>query len=159
MPSTTILHQSFFPPLKSPWVQLLWWTAGSFANVLLTMVTYRLIRDEGTDVLAGGLSSWKWLHIICAVITFAVFAPLVIWLPNSPVDAKWLSTEEKVHSIDIVRRTRAGILNSDFKLSQVRQCFTDPKSWLFMYESPLFFTAVIKAKLTIHTPKLPYVLQ
>lgn len=25
VPSTTVLHQAFFPPKKSPWVQLLWW--------------------------------------------------------------------------------------------------------------------------------------
>ena len=42
VPSTTVLHQAFFPPKKSPWVQLLWWASGSFANVMLTMVAVRL---------------------------------------------------------------------------------------------------------------------
>ncbi|KAG4221966.1 hypothetical protein PC116_g29558, partial [Phytophthora cactorum] len=76
VPSTTVIHQAFFPPKKSPWVQLLWWASGSFANVLLTMVAYKLILDDGH--LIGGISSWKWLHIICVVLTFVVFVPLVI---------------------------------------------------------------------------------
>lgn len=137
VPSTTVVHQAFFPPRKSPWVQLLWWASGSFANVLLTMVAYKLIKDDNVGVLVGGISSWKWLHIICVVITLAVFVPLVLFLPNSPVDAKWLSTEEKVHTIAMIRRERAGISNSTFKWSQVRECFTDLKSWLFIFH--MFF--------------------
>ena len=96
------------------------------------MVAYKLIRDEDSGQLAGSIASWKWLHIICTIITFVVFVPLVFFLPNSPADAKWLSTEEKVHTIQMIRRTRAGISNSSFKWTQVRECFTDVKSWLFM---------------------------
>ena len=96
------------------------------------MVAYKLIISDSTGVLVGGISSWKWLHIICVLITFAVFVPLVIYLPNSPVDAKWLTTEEKVHTIAMIRRERAGIANSAFKWDQVREAFTDVKSWLFM---------------------------
>lgn len=132
VPSTTVVHQAFFPPRKSPWVQLLWWASGSFANVLLTMVAYKLIVSDSTGTLLGGISSWKWLHIICVLITFAIFVPLFIFLPNSPVDAKWLTVEEKVHTIEMIRRERAGISNSTFKWAQVRESFTDVKSWLFM---------------------------
>ncbi|OJJ08747.1 hypothetical protein ASPVEDRAFT_47920 [Aspergillus versicolor CBS 583.65] len=137
VPSTAILHQAFFPPKKSPWVQLLWWTAGSLANVLLTMVAYKLLKNESAGGLAGGISSWKWLHIMCAIITFTIFVPLVLFLPNSPVEAKWLSTEQKVHTIEIIRKTRAGITNSTVKWSQVHECFTDVKTWLFIFH--MFF--------------------
>lgn len=132
VPSTTVLHQSFFPPQKSSWVQLLWWASGSFANVLLTMVAYKLINDDNAGVLVGGLSSWKWLHIICVVLTVAVCLMLVLFLPNTPVDAKWLSTEDKIHTITMIRETHAGITNSTFKWAQVRECFMDVKSWLFI---------------------------
>ncbi|KAI8310913.1 putative transporter [Colletotrichum sp. SAR11_59] len=96
VPSTTILHQAFFSPKKSPWVQLLWWASGSFANVLLTMVAYKLILLDDAHTLIGGLSSWKWLHIICVILTFIMAVPLAFFLPNSPVEAKWLSTAEKL---------------------------------------------------------------
>ncbi|KAL4915240.1 major facilitator superfamily domain-containing protein [Aspergillus aurantiobrunneus] len=137
VPSTAVLHQAFFPPKQSPWVQLLWWAFGSMANVMLTMVAYKLIRDDNAGVLAGGINSWKWLHIICALLTFTIFVPLLIFLPNSPVDAKWLSREEKVHTIEIIRETHAGITNSTFKWSQVCESFTDYKSWLFIFH--MFF--------------------
>lgn len=96
------------------------------------MVAYKLIKDDNAGTLVGGLSSWKWLHIICVILTFLVCSVLVIFLPNSPVDAKWLSIQEKVHTINLIRETHAGISNSTFKWRQVRECFTDPKSWLFM---------------------------
>ncbi|KAK2595480.1 hypothetical protein QQS21_006820 [Conoideocrella luteorostrata] len=132
VPSTTVLHQAFFPPKKSPWVQLIWWGSGSFANVLLTMVAYKLIVDDKVGGLAGGISSWKWLHIICVILTFIVTVPLIFFLPNNPSEAKWLNTKEKVQTIRIIRDTHAGISNKTFKWSQVRECFTDVKSWLFI---------------------------
>ncbi|WWC88910.1 uncharacterized protein L201_003825 [Kwoniella dendrophila CBS 6074] len=118
VPSTAVLHQAFFDYKRSPWIQMLWWASGSFANVLLTMIAYKLILDDKAGSLPGGLASWKWLHLIC--------------LPNSPIDAKWLSTEEKVHTITMIRRTHAGVRNSTFRWDQVRECFTDIKTWLFI---------------------------
>ncbi|KAI8718234.1 hypothetical protein NCS52_00601600 [Fusarium sp. LHS14.1] len=132
VPSTTVLHQAFFPPKKSPWVQLLWWASGSFANVLLTMVAYKLILEHNAHPLVGGISSWKWLHIICVILTFIVCLPLAFFLPNSPIEAKWLSTEEKIHTITAIRESQSGIRNSTWKWSQVREAFTDFKSWLFI---------------------------
>lgn len=137
VPSTTVLHQAFFPPKRSPWIQLLWWASGSLANVLLTMVAYKLILEEGNSVLVGGLSSWKWLHIICVILTFVVCVPLYFFLPNSPVDAKWLSAEEKIMTISSIRESQSGIKNSSWKWPQVREAFTDLKSWFFMYAPSL----------------------
>jgi hypothetical protein len=138
-----MLHQAFFPPRKSPWVQLLWWAFGSVANVLLTMISYQLIQDDNHGTLAGSLASWKWLHIVCCILTFCVCVPLMIFLPNTPFDAKWLSTEEKVHTIEIIRNTHAGVKNSTFKWAQVREMVTDPKSWLFMYVVSLLRTRCV----------------
>lgn len=96
------------------------------------MISYKLILNDNDGTLAGSISSWKWLHIVCCLVTFAIFVPLLIFLPNSPLDAKWLSTEEKVHTIEIIRNTHAGVSNSTFKWPQFRESFADPKSWLFM---------------------------
>lgn len=138
----------------------MWWASGALANVFLTMVSYKLIRLDDSGVIAAGLASWKWLHIICAILTFVVFVPLVIFLPNSPVDAKWLSVEEKIHTIELIRRTRAGISNSTFKWSQVRECFTDIKSWLFMCVSPIPVVFLVTSYLTpSFRPQIPHVLQ
>ncbi|OCF39485.1 hypothetical protein I317_06703 [Kwoniella heveanensis CBS 569] len=132
VPSTAVLHQAFFDYKRSPWIQMLWWASGSFANVLLTMIAYKLILDDKAGGLPGGLSSWKWLHFVCVILTFIVFVPLLIWLPNSPVDARWLTTEEKVHTITMIRRTHSGVKNSTFRWDQARECFTDLKTWLFI---------------------------
>ncbi|KAL4905613.1 major facilitator superfamily domain-containing protein [Aspergillus multicolor] len=133
VPSTAVIHQAFFSPKQSPWVQLVWWAFGSMANVLFTMVACKLILDDHSGALAGNISSWKWLHIMCAARSLAVFVPLCIFLPNTPLDSKWLSVGEKVHTIEIIRETHADIANSTFKWSQVREMITDLKSWLFIF--------------------------
>ncbi|KAL4878771.1 major facilitator superfamily domain-containing protein [Aspergillus karnatakaensis] len=112
VPSTAMLHQAFFPLRKSPWVQLLWWASGSLANVLLTMVSYQLIQNSNHGMLAGSIASWKWLHVVCCILTFCVCVPLFIFLPNTPLDAKWLFPEEKIHTIEIIRNTYSRVRNS-----------------------------------------------
>lgn len=62
---------------------MLWWASGSFANVLLTMIAYKLILDDEAGVLPGGLSSWKWLHFVCVILTFIVFVPLLRYVSRS----------------------------------------------------------------------------
>lgn len=118
------------------------------------MVAYKLILLDDAHTLIGGLSSWKWLHIICVILTFIMAVPLAFFLPNSPVEAKWLSTAEKVHTIKAIRDTQSGIKNSTWKWSQVREAFTDPKSWLFMWviTSLLSFNSLMAMQ-------IPYVLQ
>jgi hypothetical protein len=96
------------------------------------MLAYRLIIDDKVGGLAGGISSWKWLHITCVILTFVVAVPLIFFLPNNPSEARWLTTKEKVQTIQIIRDTHAGISNKSFKWAQVGQCFSDVKSWLFM---------------------------
>lgn len=44
------------------------------------MVAYKLIIDEGSGVLVAGIASWKWMNIMCAIITLVIFAPLVIFV-------------------------------------------------------------------------------
>ncbi|KAL4787737.1 hypothetical protein BJX76DRAFT_353997 [Aspergillus varians] len=94
--------------------------------------------DDGCAVSVGHVGSARWrdqlvemASIICAVLTFLIFVQLLIFLPTSPLDAKRLSVD-KVHTIEITRETHVGITNSIFKWSQVRESFTDFKSWLFM---------------------------
>ncbi|GJC80852.1 thiamine pathway transporter THI73 [Colletotrichum liriopes] len=112
------------------------------------MVAYKLILLDNSHALIGGLSSWKWLHIICVILTFIVCVPLMFLLPNSPVEAKWLSTEEKIHTITAIRESHSGIKNSSWKWPQLPLIivgfgFTAAESALFNIAKPLIGSFLI----------------
>lgn len=80
------------------------------------------------------------------------------------MDAKWLTIEEKVHTIGMIRETHAGVANRHFKWHHLRELYADVKSWLFMFVAA-FPAPVSSAKATIDefcppcSQQLPHVLQ
>lgn len=60
-----------------------------------------------------------------------VYAVVVgIFLPDNPVNAKFVSERQKAIAIDRVRGDQTGIENKTFKKSQMIEAFMDPKTWL-----------------------------
>ena len=54
-----------------------------------------------------------------------------IFLPDSPVTAKGLNHHEKRIAVERLRDNQTGIENKHLKWYQVRETFTDPKTYLF----------------------------
>jgi hypothetical protein len=59
-------------------------------------------------------------------------------LPDSPMQARFLSETEKIAAIEHVRVNATGIENKTFKMYQVKELlFKDPQTW------PLFFVTLL----------------
>lgn len=72
---------------------------------------------------------------------------LLIFLPNSPAQARWLTTEERIHAVDRIRANQTGMKDNHFKWAHVWEAVTDLKVWLlviafFTLNIPNAFTAV-----------------
>lgn len=46
---------------------------------------------------------------------------MLIWLPDSPVHARFLTKEERIAALERVRDDQGGTVNKQFKKEQVRQ--------------------------------------
>jgi len=58
------------------------------------------------------------------------------FLPDTPMDARWATHEEKVQFVERVRSNNQGSREKHFNKNQAIEAFTDPFTWL------LFFLAV-----------------
>lgn len=56
---------------------------------------------------------------------------MIIFLPDSPVTAKGLTEREKRIAVERLRDNQTGIENKHLKWYQVREAFTDYKTYLF----------------------------
>jgi hypothetical protein len=53
-----------------------------------------------------------------------------LFLPDNPVQAKFITERQKAISIDRVRSDQTGIQTKAFKKEQMIETFLDPKTWL-----------------------------
>ncbi|KAH8812533.1 major facilitator superfamily domain-containing protein [Xylogone sp. PMI_703] len=79
------------------------------------------------------LAIWQYLYLIIGSITFAWSILVFIWLPATPMEAFFLTKEEKYHMIRRVADNKTGIENKVWKWYQFREALIDPKTWLLFF--------------------------
>ncbi|KAF2789375.1 MFS general substrate transporter [Melanomma pulvis-pyrius CBS 109.77] len=79
------------------------------------------------------LAIWQYLFLIVGSVTFT-WSLFVLWyMPATPMDAKFLTEEEKYHMIRRVAENKTGISNKEWKWYQVKEAFIDPKTWIIFF--------------------------
>ncbi|USW56706.1 Putative major facilitator superfamily, MFS transporter superfamily [Septoria linicola] len=89
--------------------------------------------DNSSPITSGLLSfsPWKWFFLITGILTVLFGTAVGLWLPNSPLDAHFLSLEEKAQAVLRIKQNHSGIEQKRFKRSQFIGAVKDPKTWLF----------------------------
>ncbi|KII87568.1 hypothetical protein PLICRDRAFT_162273 [Plicaturopsis crispa FD-325 SS-3] len=77
------------------------------------------------------LHQWQWLMIITCLMTFFVFLLFVVYFPDNPTTAWFLTTEEKIKVVQRVQANQNGIETKKWKKRQFFEALTDIKTWLF----------------------------
>lgn len=55
---------------------------------------------------------------------------MLLRLPDSPTNAKFLTEEERAIAIERMRANQTGYKNTEIDCSQILEAFTDPKTWI-----------------------------
>jgi ACS family allantoate permease-like MFS transporter len=76
------------------------------------------------------VAQWQLVFLICGGFTIVWSIVIYLWLPDSPLNAKFLNEREKGIATERLRTNRTGIKSTQFKWSQAREAFTDPQVWL-----------------------------
>lgn len=79
---------------------------------------------------SNAFTSWQILFLVVGLITVCFGIIVVFFLPDSPMRCKFLSREEKLWTIERLRKNQTGIENKTVKFNQIIECFTDPQTWL-----------------------------
>ena len=75
---------------------------------------------------------YKILVIVLGALAVAVGIAVLVWMPDSPVHAKFLTEEEKIAAIERVRDDQGGTENKKLKRAQVIEALTDVRTWLIV---------------------------
>lgn len=119
----------------------------SFSRRPLTLDFFRVFQCNGLATIIIGfiafgvahigsdskLAPWQWLIVVNSILTFGSFLLFLLWFPDNPTTAKFLTEEEKVRCVKRVQENRNGIETKRWKKSQMMEALTDPKTYLFAF--------------------------
>ncbi|KAL9119074.1 MAG: hypothetical protein Q9187_004371 [Circinaria calcarea] len=80
------------------------------------------------DAIAG----WRVMFIVLGLVTVIIGLGTALYLPDTPMKAKFLSEKEKVTLLQHVSINQTGIENRRFQWSQVWEAFRDIQIWLLV---------------------------
>lgn len=80
--------------------------------------------------ITTGLERWQYVFLIFGAISIAWAILFLIFMPDLPSTARFLTEEEKVVAVERVAINRQGVKNKSFKKYQVWQFIKDPKTWI-----------------------------
>ncbi|EED19824.1 putative allantoate permease of the major facilitator superfamily [Talaromyces stipitatus ATCC 10500] len=129
VPAMEITLGMFFPPEEQSALQPLFWISCMGANIPTGFIAYGLLYSKSS------ILPWKFLMIITG--SLSLFLSIFCWFfyPDNPVQAKFLSRAEKLHTIKRVHdATKGSIEQKQFKRYQAIETIRDPVSWLFLLQ-------------------------
>jgi hypothetical protein len=84
------------------------------------------------STFGDAIPTWKYIYLLVGSLTFVWSCFMFYFLPDSPINAKWLTPSEKVYMVKRMAANRTGVSSNEFKWDQVREAFMDPRTYLVM---------------------------
>ncbi|KAJ6599140.1 MFS general substrate transporter [Mycena vulgaris] len=78
------------------------------------------------------LAPYKIIYILLGGLAIVVGIAVLIWLPDSPVHAKFLTREERIAVLERVRDDQGGTENKHLKKDQMLEALFDVRTWLIV---------------------------
>ncbi|KAJ6515971.1 MFS general substrate transporter [Mycena sanguinolenta] len=78
------------------------------------------------------LPPYKILYLVLGAIAIVIGVCVLLWLPDSPVHARFLTPEERIAALERVRDDQGGTENHKIKKDQIFEAFKDVRTWLIV---------------------------
>lgn len=92
-------------------------------------------------VTGASIAGWRIMFLSLGCFTVALGICAFLFLPDTPMDAKWLSNTEKIALLKHVSVNQTGIANRKFRIAEIYEALVDPQIWL-LFLTTLMVSAV-----------------
>jgi MFS family permease len=104
-----------------------WYCGLGVGQIFGGIVSYGFQKVRNQD-----LAGWRIMFIFMGILTILIGAATFFLIPDTPMQAKWLSDEEKTSLLHHVSDNQTGVANSHFKLSHLGELLMDVQIWLMI---------------------------
>ncbi len=81
-------------------------------------------------VTGASLAGWRIMFITLGIVTVLVGFGILIFIPDTPMKAGWMSDAEKVALLKHVSVNQTGITDKKFRPKQILEALSDPQIYL-----------------------------
>ncbi|KAK2868105.1 hypothetical protein FQN49_003154 [Arthroderma sp. PD_2] len=124
VPGISLLIAGFYKKREQPPRNAIVFSA--FSSVINGFLSYTVGRIPSS----APLKLWQYLFLIVGSVSMAWSIFAFIFLPDSPMDARFLTDEEKYHAVKRLAENKTGIVNKSWKWNQAIEAIIDPKTWI-----------------------------
>ncbi|CAN9327025.1 unnamed protein product [Alternaria alternata] len=103
-----------------------WYAMLGIVNILGSLLSYGL-----GHIKSDLLHSYQIIFLFCGLLTVIVSVFVWFFMPDSPVEAKFLNDHEKLIAVERLRMNQMGVASRVWKWDHVLEAFMDPKTWLW----------------------------
>ncbi|KAH9938379.1 MFS general substrate transporter [Fomitopsis serialis] len=110
----------------------LFYMMNGFSSVFGGFVAYGVSFTDNPS-----LPSYKVVYILLGGMAIVVGLSVLVWMPDSPSHAKFLTEEERIIAIERIRDDQGGTENKKLKKDQLFEALTDLRTWLIVLSTLL----------------------
>ncbi|SCU86044.1 LAMI_0D00166g1_1 [Lachancea mirantina] len=126
-PTFTIITSQYWRKEEHFMRVCLWFGFNGLGGIWANSLAYGVyIRQASYSIEA-----WRVLFVVTGLITVFVGFAIFFHIPDDPSKAWFLSEREKLMVVERIRGNQQGFGNHHIKWNQVREAFTDVRTWLF----------------------------
>ncbi|KAK6387724.1 hypothetical protein LTS17_000993 [Exophiala oligosperma] len=127
-PGFTLLVGIWYKPSEHAMRTCIWFSGNAFAGIFGGLLAYAIGHIESK------VAAWRWLFIIFGLVTFIWGVVLLIFLPDSPLTARFLTEEERKFAQRRPQAAQKTYKSTRWRRDQFIEALIDPKTWfVFVY--------------------------
>ncbi|RSH83798.1 hypothetical protein EHS25_005413 [Saitozyma podzolica] len=142
-PCLVAITVQWFTTDEQTLITTVWQTMFACAGFVSNLLAYGFYQLHGSEnIRTRGLYTWQWMTLCIAIISAIASVIVLVFLPDTPVQARWATADEKVKFVERVRTNDQGIKQKKWRSEQAWESIKDPLPWL-LFLMMLFQTLVV----------------
>ncbi|KAB8261851.1 major facilitator superfamily domain-containing protein [Aspergillus pseudonomiae] len=124
-PGLSIVVSMWYKRSEQPFRHGIWFQGITIAGIFGGLVAYGIGHVQS-------IAPWKAVFLIFGTITIVWAFILFYWLPDTPMNARFLGEDDRHKAVLRVQENMTGIKNDEFKGYQFIEALCDLKCWAFV---------------------------
>ncbi|PWY84766.1 putative MFS transporter [Aspergillus heteromorphus CBS 117.55] len=124
-PSLMLISSQYYTKSEQAPRFTFWYNGLGVAQIIGGLVSFGFQHVEHTS-----MAGWRIMFLVIGLVTVVVGVLTFLLIPDTPMQAPWLSSEEKVALLQHVSINQTGVWSSTFNGKQIWEAVRDVQLWL-----------------------------
>ncbi|KAL2847537.1 major facilitator superfamily domain-containing protein [Aspergillus pseudoustus] len=143
-PAFIAITQMWYRRREQPMRLSSWYAMNGVVNMFGSLLAF------GLGHINSSLAPYQIIFLFFGCLTVAFSFAVLFYLPDSPMQSKFLNEEDKLLAIERLRMNQQGIETHEWKWAHVKEAFLDPKS--FFWFALMFSISIPSGGITTFGP-------